>query len=190
MLKSLLSGARFTPAAMLVVLVMAAGASAQTSRTTGLQITGDKPVQIEGDELEVLEDKGIAVFSGNVRVAQEETVLRTGKLTIHYAGGGAEGGSITSGASRIEKLEATGGVNIQSGKQVATGDIGVFDMKTQVLVLSGKRVTLSEGGNVATGCKLTVAMETGRATLQGCGDSGSRPTILLQPRSLQDKQDQ
>jgi lipopolysaccharide export system protein LptA len=44
-------------------------------------------------------------------------------------------------------------------------------------------VTLSQDGNVATGCKLTVAMQTGRATLHGCGDAGSRPTILLQPRS-------
>lgn len=189
MLNSFLSGVRIIPAAMLIALAVVAGAAAQNSRTTGLQITGDKPVQIEGDELEVLEDKGIAVFSGNVRVAQDDTVLRTGKLTIHYAGNAGEGGSITSGASQIEKLEATGGVNIQSGTQVATGETGVFDMKTQVLVLSGKRVTLSEGGNVATGCKLTVAMQSGRATLQGCGDSGSRPTILLQPKSLQEKQD-
>ena len=83
----------------------------------------------------------------------------------------------------IERLEATGGVNIQSGNQVATGDSGVFEMKSQMLVLSGKRVTLSEDGNVATGCKLTVAMQSGRATLEGCGDTGSRPTILLQPKS-------
>ncbi|QKV19553.1 LptA/OstA family protein [Oricola thermophila] len=162
-------------------------AQAQTSRTTGLQISGDRPVQIEGDKLEVLEDKGIAVFTGNVRVAQDATVLRTGKLVIHYAGNAGGGGSITSDASRIERLEATGGVNIRSETQVATGDTGVFDMETQVLVLTGDKVTLSEGGNVATGCKLTVAMQSGRATLQGCGSSGSRPTILLQPRSLQDE---
>jgi lipopolysaccharide export system protein LptA len=57
-------------------------------------------------------------------------------------------------------------------------------MGTEVLVLTGKRVTLSDGGNVATGCKLTVAMQSGRAKLTGCGDSGSRPTILLQPQSV------
>ena len=159
----------------------ASGAAAQT-RTTGLQLTGDKPVEIEGDRLEVLEDKSMAVFSGNVRVVQGDTVMRTGSLTIHYAGG-ATGASITSGGSQIERLEATGGVNIQSGNQVATGYSGVFEMKSQMLVLSGKRVTLSEDGNVATGCKLTVAMQSGRATLEGCGDTGSRPTILLQPKS-------
>jgi lipopolysaccharide export system protein LptA len=156
----------------------------QSSSATGLRIDSSRPVQIEGDKLEVLEDQGRAVFSGNVRVAQDDTVLRTGRLVIHYAAG-ASGGSLTAGGSQIEKLEASGGVNIQSGTQVATGDSGVFDMASQVLVLSGKQVTLSDSGNVATGCKLTVAMQSGRATLQGCGDAGSRPTILLQPRSLQ-----
>ncbi|MCI5077903.1 LptA/OstA family protein [Oricola sp.] len=168
-------------AALMALLVVGGPALAQ-NRTTGLRLDSNRPVQIEGDQLEVLEDQGKAVFNGNVRVAQDKTVLRTGRLVIHYASGGS-GGSITSSASKIEKLEATGGVNIQNGTQVATGDTGVFDMRTEVLVLSGKRVTLSEGGNVATGCKLTVSMKDGRAKLQGCGDSGSRPTILLQPQS-------
>ncbi|TCD16314.1 LptA/OstA family protein [Oricola cellulosilytica] len=168
----------------LMTTVVPAGAQSG-GRDTGLQLTGDQPVQIEGDELEVLEDQGRAVFTGNVRVVQGPTILRTGKLVIHYATDGSAGSSssITSGASQIERLEATGGVNIQSEKQVATGDRGVYDMGTEVLELTGKRVTLSEDGNVATGCKLTVAMKTGRAKLEGCGSGGARPTILLQPRS-------
>ena len=186
MWKSLISGDAAIPAALAAIALVfaASSASAQTSRATGLQLSGDQPVQIEGDQLEVREDESMAVFSGNVRVSQGETVMRTGKLVIRYASG-EDGGSLTSGESKIERLEATGGVNIQSGTQVATGDTGVFNMRTEVLVLSGKRVTLSEAGNVATGCKLTVAMQTGRATLQGCGDAASRPTILLQPRSTQ-----
>lgn len=167
---------------MLPFLVLAchAGALAQ-DRSTGMRLDSDQPVQIEGDTLEVLEDQRRAVFNGNVRVSQGETVLRTGRLVIHYGGGGSSG-SITANGSQIERLEATGGVNIRSGAQVATGDTGVYDMRTEVLVLSGERVTLSENGNVATGCKLTLATNTGRATLTGCG-SGSRPTILLQPQS-------
>ena len=168
-----------------IALLVSAGAFAQPAgQSTGLQLTGDKPVQIEGDQLEVLEEDGVAVFRGNVRVVQGPTVLRTGKLVIHYDTSGGTGGSITSGESNIKSLEASGGVNIQSEKQVATGDSGVFDMKTEILVLSGNPVTLSEDGNVATGCKLTVAMQSGRAKLEGCGNSSSRPTILLQPKSV------
>ena len=36
-------------------------------------------------------------------------------------------------------------------------------MKTEMLVLSGKEVVLSEGTNVLNGCKLTVDMKTGLA---------------------------
>jgi lipopolysaccharide export system protein LptA len=168
----------------LSVLLAVPGANhavAQTGQSTGLQLSGDQPVQIEGDRFEVFEEQSRAVFTGNVRVSQGPTVLRTGKLTIHYASG-SDGGSITSGTSKIKLLEATGGVNVQSARQVATGDTGVFDMATEVLVLSGNSVTLSEDGNVATGCKLTIAMKTGRAKLEGCGGA-SRPTILLQPQS-------
>ncbi|WP_421854848.1 LptA/OstA family protein [Oricola sp.] len=176
------SGLRAVIAATLALLALAGVAVAQNGQATGLQLSSDLPVQIEGDRFEVMEDQSMAVFSGNVRVSQGPTVLRTGKLVIRYATGGG-GGSITSGSSQIEQLEASGGVNVQSEKQVATGDRGVFDMKTEVLVLTGDNVTLSEDGNVATGCKLIVAMKTGRARLEGCG-AQQRPTILLQPRTL------
>lgn len=164
-------------------------ASAQEGTPTGLKLSGDQPVQIEGDQLEVLEDQGKAVFDGNVKVVQGPTILRTGRLEIFYSqsddGDASSTSTMTSGASDIERLEAYEGVNIQSEDQVATGDEGSYDMKSETLVLTGKQVTLSQGGNVATGCKLTVNTGSGRAKLEGCGQGGQRPTILLQPDSVQ-----
>ncbi|WP_306117320.1 MULTISPECIES: LptA/OstA family protein [unclassified Roseitalea] len=150
-------------------------------RGTNFAITADEPVQVDGDRLEVLEDQGRAIFEGNVRVVQGQTVMRTGRLVIHYARG--EGGSLIEGGSAIERLEASNGVNIQSGEQVATGERAEYDMASATLTLSGQRVTLSEAGNVATGCRLTVNMRSSRARLEGCGDQSSRPTILIQPRN-------
>ena len=46
-------------------------------------------------------------------------------------------------------------------------------MKTEVLVLSGKEVVLSEGANVLSGCKLTVQMKTGKAQVDGCWPAAS-----------------
>jgi len=150
----------------------------------GLKLSSDDPVQIEGDRLEMRENEGLAIFDGNVSVVQGDTILRTGRLVIHYdTSGGA--GSIGTGEAAIEKLEVSDGVNIQTGEQVATGDQGVYDMRQEILVLTGKQVTLSEGGNVATGCKLTVTMRDSRARLEGCGRNSSRPTVLIQPRSIQ-----
>jgi lipopolysaccharide export system protein LptA len=53
-------------------------------------------------------------------------------------------------------------------------------MVSEVLVLNGNPVVLSEGGNVFTGCKLTVQMKNGLANLGSCGN---RVKILIDPQS-------
>jgi lipopolysaccharide export system protein LptA len=67
---------------------------------------------------------------------------------------------------------------VKSDNQVATGDNGTFDMKSEILVLSGKQVVLSEGTNILKGCKLTFDMKTGLANVEACG---GRVTALIQP---------
>jgi lipopolysaccharide export system protein LptA len=51
-------------------------------------------------------------------------------------------------------------------------------MKSDTFILTGKRVVLSEGGNVAVGTKLTVKMATGKANLEG-----GRIQIMINPQS-------
>ena len=74
-----------------------------------------------------------------------------------------------TGAANIDHLEVENKVYVKSNDQVATGDSGTFDMKTQVLVLKGKEVVLSQGDNVLKGCMLTVQMKSGLANVDGCG---------------------
>ena len=54
-------------------------------RLSGLKMSGDEPIQIESDQLEVREKENIAIFSGNVSVVQGPTLLKAGKLTVYYA---------------------------------------------------------------------------------------------------------
>ena len=132
--------------------VAAAPAAAQTAtqgRLSGLKMSGNEPIQIESDRLEVRENENIAIFSGNVSVVQGPTLLKAGKLTVYYAKDGA--GSAATGSAAIDRLQVDGKVYVKSDNQVATGDNGTFDMKTEMLVLSGKEVVLSEGTNVLIG---------------------------------------
>lgn len=168
------------------VLCAAASAQAQTqSSISGLRIGGDAPIQIESDKLEVLDKDNIAIFTGNVSVVQGATQMKSGRMKVHYA---KDGGSAATGTSSIEKIEVDEKVYIQSDKQVATGDRGTFDMKTEVMVLTGKEVVLSEGPNVLVGCKLTVQMKSGQAQVDGCtkGTTGSgRVMMSITPGSAQ-----
>ncbi len=163
-----------------IVLAMAPGPvlaqEAKTSAFSGLTLSGKDPIQIESDRLEVVEAESKAVFTGNVNVTQGPTLMKSGKMTVFYVkSGGTEGAAAApaTGSSNIDRLEVDDKVYIKSEDQVATGDRGVFDMKTEILVLSGSQVVLSQGTNVLVGCKLTANMKTGRAQVEGCKTAGS-----------------
>lgn len=169
-------------AGALVSAALPAAAQQQESRF-GLKLSGDQPIQIESDKLEVRESENVAVFTGNVNVVQGPTNIKAGKMTVHYAAGG----SATSGMSQIERIEVDNKVYVKSNEQTATGDRGTFDMQKDVLTLAGDEVVLTEGTTVVVGCKLVVQMSTGLANLDGCAgnkDSG-RVKMLLQPQSQQ-----
>lgn len=151
-------------------------ASAQTTNT-GLALSNDKPIQIESDNLEIREQEKKALFDGNVKVAQGQMTLQSNHMTVYYKSGTK---SIAAGGADIDRIEVTGNVKLSSATQKATADKGSFDMISEVLVLNGDPVVLSEGGNVFTGCKLTVQMKSGLANLGSCGN---RVKILIDPQS-------
>ncbi|MEJ6785740.1 LptA/OstA family protein [Aminobacter sp. Piv2-1] len=164
----------------------ASGAFAQDSqsRLSGLKLSGDQPIQIESDKLEVRESENLAIFTGNVSVTQGPTVMKSGKMIVYYVKDGK--GSAATGSANIDRLEVDNKVYVKSDKQVATGDRGTFDMKTEVLVLSGSEVVLSEGDNVLVGCKLTVQMKSGLAQVDGCNKgtkSNGRVMMSITPGS-------
>ena len=165
--------------------------SSATSQIPGLKLSGDQPIQIESDKLEVRQADSMAVFSGNVTVNQGPTLLKAGKMTVYYVKdanadkSAAAGASAMTGAANIDHLEVENKVYIKSNDQVATGDTGTFDMKSQVLTLQGKEVVLSQGDNVLKGCKLTVQMKSGLGNVEGC----PRVIMMFKPQK-QDAQQQ
>ncbi|PRD43362.1 LPS ABC transporter substrate-binding protein LptA [Phyllobacterium phragmitis] len=157
---------------------------------------GKEPVQINADRLEMRDKEGIAIFTGNVSVVQGQTALKSGKMTVYYAKSpenDAKSGDAAAqpqaapglGAAGVDRLEVSGKVYLKSGTQVATGDSGTYDAKTQTMTLLGKKVVLSDGENVATGCKLTANTGTGRAFLESCKGQPGRVSIILAPKSAQ-----
>ena len=153
--------------------------SAFAQEATSFQLSSDEPVQIQADRLDVEDAEGRATFDGNVEVVQGDLSLRASRMVVSYnnegGGSGAVGG--LGGAGNITRIEASGGVAVRSGEQVATGDEGSFDMATEVVTLTGDKVVLTDAGNVVEGCKMTIAMRTGNANVEPC--SGGRVRLLL-----------
>ncbi len=66
---------------------------------------------------------------------------------------------------RIRRLEALGGVIVNSKDQKATGDRADFDIKANTVTLFGN-VVVTQGPNVMKGDKLIVDLTTSRARME------------------------
>lgn len=137
-----------------------------------------QPIQIEADRLEVEDKKGTAYFKGNVNVVQGSTILKAGSLRVYYFSGDKGGGP----NSRIQKIEAGGGVAVRSNDQKATADNAVFNMQAETVVMKGN-VIISQGPNIVSGCVLRVNIKTGAGHLEPCKNGRGRVKMLLTPGS-------
>ncbi len=195
------TGVAFITGALALVLSVA-GAAAQSTTMPGMKLSSDQPIQIESNKLEIHDQEHTALFTGDVKVVQGTTTLQAGKMTVYYKDKAKQEGtdaaaapaapaaakqpdSLASGSADIDKILVTDKVYLTSGTQTATADDGNFDMTSQVFILTGKKVILTDGPNVFTGCQLTVHMATGQAELESCG---GRVQIQLDPKSQPSQQ--
>jgi len=187
---------RFALIAVGALAATAAGTAAQAQQRgsgppnalQGFSQNRDQPVQIEAATLEVREKEKQATFSGNVKVTQGDTGLRAKSLVVFYddnrdSGGGksdskdASKGQMTqatpgpNGQQQIKRLEAKGGVIVTQKDQTVTGDIGVFDMRTNTVTMSGN-VVMTQGQNVLRGDRLMVDLGSGVSRVES-GKSGN-----------------
>jgi lipopolysaccharide export system protein LptA len=177
---------------MFVAIVAAAGAAAAqngpgvSNALQGLSQNDDKPVHIKAQTFEVRDKDRIATFSGNVHVVQGDTTIRCKSLVVFYAPDTAAGGAPAAqpgpgGKSQISKLEALGGVIVTLNDQTATGERGVFDLRTKIVTLIGN-VVVSQGQNVMRGDRLVVDLNTGISRVES-GKSRGVEMLIDQSKS-------
>jgi lipopolysaccharide export system protein LptA len=142
-----------------------------------------EPISIDADKLVYFDKEQKAIYSGNVVAIQGDSKLTCSTLTIYLAKNEAkatEGGAQSKEApvaasaggeapgastSQVKHMDAAGPVTVVSKTQVATGDRGVYDKVENKVWLIGN-VTLSDGGNVTKGDKLTYDLTTGQAVVE------------------------
>lgn len=166
----------------------------------GFSQNRDKPVRIEAATLEVRDRDKAATFSGDVRVTQGDTVMRCKSLVVFYeqetvpqSRADANGAAMRTdaigpvGEQKIKRLEARGNVIVTQKDQTVTGDLGIFDMKSNTVTLTGNPVVMTQGKNVLRGGKLVVNLDTGVARVES--GKGERVQSLILPNgATPDKQ--
>lgn len=155
----------------------------------GFSQNRDQPIQIEAASLEVRDKQKEATFTGDVKVVQGDTTMKSKSLVVFYDGAksadqpagapakGAQKGQIKAaqpgpgGSSSIRRLEARGSVVVTQKDQVVTGETAVFDTRTNLVTMLGGSggVVLTQGKNVLKGDKLIVDMTTGTSRVESTG---------------------
>ncbi|MFD0985561.1 LptA/OstA family protein [Methyloligella solikamskensis] len=159
-----------------IFLALSAPATAQTITSSsgavgakpgafkGLSKNSDQPIDIASEKLTVYDAEKVAVFTGNVRAVQGDSVLTTTRLDVFYKGSAnpmgngptqvaeAEGAQTQSDASdqsdaaqgeqgpgsQLTKIEAKGNVKIKSADNQSTkGDHLLYDVEAQTVTLTG-----------------------------------------------------
>jgi lipopolysaccharide export system protein LptA len=179
------------------LMLPCAGLQAQPSKAPPNALQGfsqnrGQPVHIEAATLEVRDKEKVATFSGNVHVQQGDTTMHCKSLVVFYEQEGGQGGKSKAtttmttdapsigGQQKIKRLEARGSVVVTQKGETAKGELGVFDMKTNTVTLTGD-VVMTQGRNVLRGERLVVNLVSGVSRVESGKHGRGRVQGLFLP---------
>ena len=155
------------------LLLMAALAVPGPALAQGAQIAfgntaqnSSLPVEVTADSLDVNQQDGTAVFSGNVLIGQGEMRLSAPRVLVVYK----------NDQSGIEMLQATGGVTLVSGEDAAEAQSADYNIDSGMIEMQGS-VLLVQGTSALTGDTMFVDTRAGTARVSG------RVKTILQPEN-------
>lgn len=135
-------------------------------------------IRITADKLISQVDAGEVEFVGNVKATQADSVVTSDRLKIIYDPDTLNMTGEYRNVS-IEKLIATGRVNIVIDNIIAETDRAEYTIKSKVLVLLGEQSKVSQGGHSITGAKFTLHRIEGNLTVESSGEN--RIKAILKP---------
>jgi len=147
------------PIGLALALAAAAPAFAQTRHNSSA------PIDFASDRIELQDRANRVLLTGNVKIAQAEMTLTAARMTVAYTG------QITNGSPQVSRLDASGGVTVSRPDQTARSQYAVYDLNRRVITMVGG-VTLRQGANNVSGGRLSIDLDTGRATIDGSGVRG------------------
>lgn len=126
-----------------------------------------------------------AEFIGDVKASQGKTEINADSLKIFFAGK-SDGSDATDGddapEQSLEKLVATGNVEIKFDNRLAVARQAVYITAQRMLILTGPGAMVTSGDNTITGETITFYRDDGRFTVEG-GSNGRVKAVILPEES-------
>lgn len=122
------------------------------------------PVNYGADRIELQDRQSRVVLTGNVDITQADLRMRATRTLVNYS---------NTGSLSIQRITATGGVQVTRGGETASGDVAVYDFGRRIITMAGN-VRLRRGGDTLNGGRLVIDLQSGVSSVDGSA-SGSSP---------------
>lgn len=119
----------------------------------------DAPVDFAADRIDLDDRANRVVVSGNVVISQADLTLRAANAIFDYD---------DAGTLEIQRIIATGGVQVTRGNEAARGDVAVYDFNRRIITMSGG-VNINQGTDRLRGGNLVIDLRSGRSSIEGSG---------------------
>ncbi len=120
------------------------------------------PVNYAADRIELQDRQDRVVLSGNVDITQADLRLKAARTLVEYS---------NAGSLQIQRITATGGVNVARGAETARGNVGIYDFNNRTITLVGN-VALRRGTDTLNGQRMVIDLNSGVSTVDGKGGAG------------------
>ncbi|WJS99234.1 LptA/OstA family protein [Novosphingobium humi] len=134
------------------------------------------PVDYAADRIDVQDKAKRVLLTGNVEITQKGLKLRAARTLVAYTDNGASGGNDV----KIQRIDATGNVEVIRGEEHVWGDLATYDFGRRVITVVG-HVRLQNARGNGTGERLVIDLDNHMSNFQGTGSgkgagSGGRVT--------------
>lgn len=124
------------------------------------------PVNFDAGRIELQDKQNRVALSGNVVVTQAGLTVRSNRMLVNYS---------DAGTLQIQRLTATGGVQVTRGNEAASGDVAVYDFNRRIITMAGN-VRLRRGGDTLNGGRLVIDLRSGVSSVDGQASGSSSVT--------------
>jgi len=152
--------------ALIIFLVLCSAVFAQKDA----QKKQSEAIRITSEKMEVKDQKGTVVFTGNVVAKKGDLTIYSDILEVYYAkkGAAASSGKGSKGKRTLEKIVVRGHLRIVQGKRRATAKKAVYYKPREKIVLI-KDARIWDGANTIKGDKITLFVNENRSVVESSG---------------------
>lgn len=138
-----------------VTAALAGGMALQAQGISGHDSSA--PVNYAADRIELQDRENRVILSGNVVIEQAGLTVRSARTLVNFE---------DTGSLSIQRITATGGVEVTRGDERASGDNAIYDFGRRIITMAGN-VRLRRGTDTLNGGRLVIDLESGLSSVDG-----------------------